>query len=67
MMILSEVHTWSGVIDLDVLINDKVYTYSICSFYAVNKIKSLLNGKHPKPGKALIVLDKFKVEIGGIN
>lgn len=63
-MILSEKHDWSGLIDLDVLVNDKVHTYSICSFYAVNKVKSLLRGRHPKPGKALIVLDKFNVTMG---
>lgn len=52
----------TGVIEVGVLLNGKRYTYPITSAYALEKVKRLLRGKHPKPGKALHVLSLFKIK-----
>ena len=60
-----------GVIEVDVILNNKLYTYPITSEFALRKVQSLLY-RH-KPGRALKVLEMFKVrgfnafEKGGVT
>ena len=49
-----------GVHDVAILINKKSYTYPITSEYAVRVIERLI--KQHKPGTALKILNKFKIE-----
>lgn len=56
--LISESTDQFGVIEVGVLINEKLYTYPITSEFALRKIKSLLF-RH-KPGKALKLLQMFK-------
>lgn len=57
----TEVKDVFGVYILDVLINEKLYTYLLNSEFAVRQFKKLL--RHKRPGKALNILKQFKMEV----
>jgi hypothetical protein len=58
--LMSKIRDCFGVWEVEVVINGKPYTYPLSSAFAVSAFEDLLYKK--KPGKALQVLKKFKIE-----